>query len=625
MNSLRKKLALSYGLLILIIFAVSAWGIYRFSQLGRAIDVILVNNYRSILAAENMKEALERLDSASLFFIAGHGEKSKTQFLENSDKFVQQFEIAANNITEKSESGIIEDIRSQFSAYRQSVETLLKSDSTRSTQELSTLYFNRLEPSFLRLKTRLDDLLKLNQKAMVEAKDRALSQSRSARISTLILGGAAICISLVFAWYFTNYVVRPISSLSQSARRIGEGDFEHYIEVHSKDEIGVLASEFNRMATRLRDLRKSDYWQLMLERKKSDAAIDALYEPVVVTDAQGHLMKLNRAAQRLIDSQEVPEGKELGLGLSSLRAGNRVLQAVQNAVAMQKPVAPDKDAAWIPVRIGNEERNYRLRTTPMRDEEGRLLGAVTVLADVTGMEEVNRLKSEFISVASVKLRDPLRSLQLSLHAVVEGYTGDLNLKQQELLGSAREDAKQLEEIMSDLLELTEIESGVRNLIREPIRPIDIAREAVERHLPAAGSKRIQLENQIWPELPRVDADRDAVRRIFDNLLSNAIRHTGHDGRIALTAEERERAIFFSVSDTGEGIPPESLANLFDGFILGGGSSGGRTGLGLAIVKQLVEAQGGQVQVQSRSGEGSTFSFTLPLYNWKAASEKGPTK
>src|SRR6185503_16760142 len=107
------------------------------------------------------------------------------------------------------------------------------------------------------------------------------------------------------------------------------------------------------------------------------------------------------------------------------------------------------------------ERSYRLRTTPMRDEDGRLLGAVTVLEDITAIREVDRIKTEFISVASGKLQEPLHSLQLALHAVVEGYTGELNQQQTEMLESARQSAEQLEEMMSDLLALAEIESGAR--------------------------------------------------------------------------------------------------------------------------------------------------------------------
>jgi len=181
-----------------------------------------------------------------------------------------------------------------------------------------------------------------------------------------------------------------------------------------------------------------------------------------------------------------------------------------------------------------------------------------------------------------------------------------------MLRNAREQAAQLEELMNDLLELAEIELGTRRLTPAPFRPVELVRPVVERHFPSAECKHVELEVEVWPDLPRVIADKGAVRRILDNLLSNAIRHTGHNGRVTVSASERTGKIFFAVKDTGEGIPQEYLATLFGRFVQVGAKPGGGTGLGLALVKRLVEAQGGQVSVESRLGEGSTFTFTLPI-------------
>src|SRR5262245_21045530 len=125
MNSLRKKLIASYGILIAIIFAVSAWSIYHLVNLGWAIDVILVHNYKSILAAENMKEALERQDSSAQFFISGYTDKARQQFTANAAKFDEQYQIAASNITEKGEDKIVADINEMYTAYRRQLETFL--------------------------------------------------------------------------------------------------------------------------------------------------------------------------------------------------------------------------------------------------------------------------------------------------------------------------------------------------------------------------------------------------------------------------------------------------------------------------------------------------------------------
>lgn len=607
MSSLRRKLAFSYGLLIIIILAVSAWSIYHFVRLGRAVDVILVNNYKSITAAENMKEALERMDSSAMFYVASHTGKARQQFAENETRFAEEFKIAASNITEAGEDVIIEDIRARSMAYKQQIEQFLNSPPGTSTAQQSNIYFERLEPGFLALKGRLDDLLHLNQQSMVAASERAQAQSLRAEISTAVVAALGLALALGFAWRFTTYVVDPISLLADKAKRVGEGDFDQHISVASRDEIGVLATEFNRMLVRLRDLRKSDYGRLLIEQKKSDAVIDSIGEPVIVTDSRYHIVKINRAARQLFAAEPgtgVPD-----VDLERFEGGERILSAVRNALSMQRPVGADGDAAIVPIKLAGAERDFRLRATPMRDSEGRLIGAVTLLEDITAITEVDKLKTEFISVASSKLAEPLNALRLALHAVSEGYVGELTDQQKEMLTLARDNADKLEEMMSDLLELAEIDSGARRLSLERLRPIDLAREAVERFRAVAEQKQVKLENKVWPDLSWVVADKKATARILDNLLSNAIRHTDRDGTVTVEASEHVGRVYLSVKDTGEGIPEQHLPSIFGRFSHVGDKPGG-SGLGLALVKRLVETQGGQVSVESRPGEGSTFTFAL---------------
>ncbi len=607
MNSLRRKLIFSYGLLIVIILAVSAWSVYHLVHLGRAIDVILVNNYKSILAAENMKESLERQDSAAMFFIASHTDKARQQFETNSEKFSQEFAIVANNITEKGEPEIISDIDAKYRAYRSALESFLHS--TAPSADESRVYFEKLEPQFVALKNRLDDLLHLNQQAMVAANDRAASTSARAEISTAVTTALALTLALLFAWRFTRYVVAPLSILTEKARLIGKGDFDQHITVSSKDEAGVLAAEFNRMLARLRDLRKSDYGRLLIEQKKSDAVIDSIYEPVIVTDARGHVIKINRAARHLFGDALNRDQSDPDILLSGLAGGERIIRAVRSALLMQRAVASEGESALVPIKLDGAERNFRLRATPMRDADGRLIGAVTLLEDITAMTEVDKLKTEFISVASDKLREPLRSVQLALHAVLEGHTGELNHQQTDMLTGAREDADRLDELMNDLLELAEIDSGARRLSMERLRPVDLARAAAERFRAMAESKAIRIENKVWPDLPWVMGDRRAIARIFDNLLSNAVRHTSRDGVVMIEAREQGDRVHISVKDTGEGIAEDRLPVIFSRFARVGDKPGG-TGLGLALVKRLVEAHGGEISVESRTGEGATFTFTL---------------
>ena len=262
--------------------------------------------------------------------------------------------------------------------------------------------------------------------SVLAAIEHVITASRHAEISIIVAGALALALALVFAWRFAKYVADPISVLTDKARRIGEGDLDQHIEISSRDELGALAEEFNRMTARLRDVRRSDYGRLLVERKKSDAVIDSIYEPVIVTDARGHIAKINAAARQLFGNGSEAAG---GMSLSGVTGGERILDAISSAVTMQRPVVVEGKAALVPIKIGGAERSFRVRATPMRDGEGRMIGAVTVLEDITAMTELDKLKTEFISVASGKLREPLHSLQLALHAVIEGYTGELNDQQ----------------------------------------------------------------------------------------------------------------------------------------------------------------------------------------------------
>jgi len=611
MNSLGRKLALSYGLLIVIMVALSVMGVFNFVRLGKAIDVILVNNYKSIVAAENMKEALERQDSSAMFHITGQAERAKKQYTHSSEAFVRDFAVAANNITEPGEAEIVADINVRYQTYSKELQSFLNAPPEVSTSAQSQTYFSQLEPQFVALKDSLDGLLHLNQDALVAASHRASSQSWRAEITAVTLAVIGLVLAVLLSWRFTLYVVKPIAALTEKAKRIAAGDYDQHIDIHSTDEIGVLASEFNIMARSLRDFQKSDLWRILLEQKKADAAINAIDAPVIVTDGRGIVTKLNRVARKLLGKEHNDNGADDRTNLESFPAGEIILSAVRDVVSMQRPVSTEDEAALVPIKVQGEERSFRLRTTPMRDEDGRLLGAVTLLEDVTSVREVDRVKSEFISVASGKLRDPLHSLQLALYALAEGKAGDLTDKQEELLDVAKKNAGQLDEMTSDLLELAEIESGSRDLQLEPLRPIDVTRAAVDRQRPYAECKHIVIKNNVWSDLPRIVADKKAMKRIFDNLLSNAIRHTGRNGEVAVEAWERTNRVFFSIRDTGEGIPEEYLPTIFGRFVQIKGRVGGGTGLGLALVKRLVESQGGQISVESREGEGTVFTLALP--------------
>jgi signal transduction histidine kinase len=226
------------------------------------------------------------------------------------------------------------------------------------------------------------------------------------------------------------------------------------------------------------------------------------------------------------------------------------------------------------------------------------------------MQEVDRFKTRFLSVASQKLRDPLQRLRLSLYAMAQGYAGELRPLQKDLVKGAEQEAEQLDDLMADLIEVGELETGRRQMKLERLRPVDILQEAINRHRDEARAKKIDLELNAYADLGHVEADRRAMRSILDNLVSNALRYTPEGGTVALSATEIRDGIQFFIRDNGRGIEAERLPRIFGRF--GDISGDGGTGLGLALVRRLVESMSGQVSVESKLGSGTTFSFTLPI-------------
>ena len=399
-------------------------------------------------------------------------------------------------------------------------------------------------------------------------------------------------------------VLAPIRMLARDIRKIAQGNLEHRVEWNSHDSFGVIASELNRIAVRLRDLRDTEAGRRQMEFQLSDAVLQSIFEPIIVTDGKGHVLKVNQAAAEILGEAATDR-----MALTNTPGGDKILSAIRDALALQKAVATEDEASMLPMRIGKQERSYRLRTTPMRDSEGRLLGTVTTLEDVTTLQDTDRFKTQFIAVASRKLRSPLLQLRRGLYALAQGFGGELQPLQAELVASASYDSEKLNDLMTDLIEVAELESGKRELHPERLRPKPLLEEVRDRYCEEASEKHIRVEVRAFADLSFIQADRRAVRSILDNLMSNALRYTPADGEILLAAEEIKSFVQFTVHDTGRGIEAERLGKLFDRF--NSGSETG-TGLGLALARRLVESLGGQIAVESRLGHGTTFRFTLPV-------------
>ena len=600
---LRTKLLLGYAGFVLALGLLGAWSARTLSQMSAVSGRIIAENYDSVVAAQDMKESLERQDSAATFDLLGQHERARSQAAEHRARFDAALDTAAANITETGEREVVDAVRRSRDDYYRHFDAFLAAAGDR-----IPLYFQDLEPRFNAVRSECDRLLRLNQEAMRRKADQASRIARRWFFITLALAIFLMAVGIAIEIRLSNAILGPVRQLTAATTRVAAGELDTAVPVRSADEIGTLAIGFNRMAERIRELRRSDLGQLLVAQQTTEAAIDSLYDPVLVTDSAGSVTRINPAAERLFGAR----ADTLGKSIDAVARDPRIAQAVTDVLRSQAPMASESAATVLPWAVDGARRAFRIRSTPMNDADGRLVGAVTLLEDITHLSEVSRLKSEFIAAASHELRTPLTSVQMGIHLLLEDAAGALTERQQEILQVCREDTARLDRLMRDLLDLSKIESGAVAPVFVPTRPSALVAAAVDPLRLQTDARGVRLDVDVPPDLPNVAADRGQIERVIANLVTNAARATPAGGTITVTAVRRGEAVAVSVTDTGSGIPRDYLPKIFEPFVQVPHAPGGGAGLGLPISRRIVEAHGGQLTVQSSEGHGSTFTFTIPI-------------
>jgi len=268
------------------------------------------------------------------------------------------------------------------------------------------------------------------------------------------------------------------------------------------------------------------------------------------------------------------------------------------------------------IQIFGDNREYFFAPTvvPILAESGRdeISGTAVILKDMSQVREQQELKRSAVTTVSHQLRNPLTSIRMSLHLLLEEKLGALNPQQTELLLTAREESERLTGIVEELLDLGRMESGQTMLEIERMSPHQLIQDSLEPFQVEARDKGIRLANTVPDDLPEVLGDVKRLQHVMSNLLSNALRFTGPGGAVSVRAEPETGMVRFAVTDTGTGIAADDLNRVFEPFYrVPGQEKPTGIGLGLAIVKEIIKTHGGSVGVDSTPGKGSTFWFTLP--------------
>lgn len=601
MLGIRQKLSLGFGSLLLIVLVIGIQSITLLTQLGQSIDVILRENYRSVIACQEMKESLERMDSAALFILLGHEREGAELIAGSAQKFDSALQVTLNNITLPGELEKTHTIMGLFQKYRSAlVKVQVKSQSLEARRDT---YFRQLLPVFQEIKDTADDILKLNQNNMSEANDRArlIATSARDRMILLLLIGAAVAGGFIV--FSGKWVLRPIIRLTASVQEIRRGNLDLVVAADSRDEIGQLSSAFNAMAASLRDLRRSDRARLVRVQRSTEQAFKYLPDAVAVADLDGTIEIATETARRAFDMNP---GSRLDTAPLELLA-----RLFREAVRTGQSAVPQNGRTLIQRFVQGEERYFEPKAVPILDSDRQATGVILILEDLTLQRQQEELKKSIIATVSHQLKTPLTSIRMAIYLLLEEKVGDLTAKQAELLVAAREEGERLYAMVEQLLQISRIESGKLEMKWESLSPHDLIFEAVEEFRRGAQDHGITLTAGAPEDLPPVLADRVMINHVFANLLSNALKYTSPGDKVTVSARAEEDFVWFSVTDTGRGIPRQYLQRILEQFFrVPGQQSDTGAGLGLAIVKQIVDAHGGTVTVESQEGEGSTFAWSL---------------
>jgi NtrC-family two-component system sensor histidine kinase KinB len=418
-----------------------------------------------------------------------------------------------------------------------------------------------------------------------------------------------LIVALIFSLLLAERIVRPLRHFMDASRKISAGDYAVQVPVETDDELGRLASEFNQMAAQLGQYHEMNIEQIISEKNKGEAILSNIEDGVVVFDTDLKVTGINPAGRRMLDLEFV---EVRALVCANILPTPNVCEMIRRTVETgDRPDVPEEQRI-ITLQKGERSRHYLFSVTPIRGRDLKVSGIVLLLRDVTRLKEVERLKSEFVMAASHELRTPLTGMGMSIDLLLEHASQGLAEKDRELLQAAHEEVHRMKALVNDLLDLSKIEAGRIELEFEKVPVQTLFEHVHEVFKGQAEMKHVKLTSELAGDLPEVRADANKVTWVLTNLISNALRYVSQDGQIQITAKKIGPHVHLSVHDNGPGIPPEYQSKIFQKFVQVKGQQSGGTGLGLAICKEIVRAHGGAIWVESSPGQGSTFTFTLPV-------------
>lgn len=558
---IKAKLQLGLFFLFSVIVLLGGMGTYYLNQLQADSSKILKDNIESLEYVQGMEEILNTWSSVDT---AKH--KSFEVLLDKQ----------AHNVTEVGELEATQNLRKAYFEFK---------------KDSSETHFTKLNQALL-------NIADLNQQGIVRKNDLAFKTAENA--SNYLKMVAIICMLLTFTFIvnFPSYIANPIKELTKGIQAITNKNYEQRLHFSSEDEFGELASAFNSMAEKLNEYEHSNLAKILFEKSRIEAIINNLNDAVIGLDEKSKILFVNIVAIKMLN---VKFEDLIGKYAPDVALYNDLLRTLLNEKDQNKEIKIYAD----------ERESYFTKETLTVESNQKILGKVILLKNITRFHELDEAKTNFIATISHELKTPISAIKMSLKLLENEKVGSLNPEQSQLLENIKSDSQRLLNITGELLDLTQVESGKISLNLQTVAPQNIIEYATSAIQFQAQQQNIEIEIQLSDKLPQVQADAEKSAWILVNLLTNAIRYSPENCKIIVSAIRQNGTVVFSVQDFGKGIAQEYLEKIFDKYFQTPDSQKG-TGLGLAIARQFIEAQNGQIWVESEIGKGSTFYFSLKV-------------
>ncbi|MFW2367045.1 MAG: response regulator [Desulforhopalus sp.] len=398
-------------------------------------------------------------------------------------------------------------------------------------------------------------------------------------------------------------VITGYATLEHSIEAMKKGAFDFIPKPFTPDQLRTVVAKAIKYNRALQDIADTN--------SRLKTLVNSLIDGVLALDRDRRVVLANPAFLHMIGYH----GESvIGRSIDELPVGDTLRSMVVEALLMGADAYTElaEELSW---GEGSSKRIFRAKCIPFRSRTGVNVGTITVLNDITALKELDQLKSDFVSLVCHEVRSPMNSLMMQIQVLLDGLAGDVSDKQREILTRASGNMGGLSDMVSELLDLSRIESGLITSEKEQLDIEHMLHEQVDFHTPGAAEQDSTISLQIEAGLPLVFANKRGMEEVLTNLITNAIKYSPKGSSIGVESWIENGYLSTAVKDNGYGIPAEDLERIFDRFYRVKDENTRTqqgTGLGLSLVKSIVETHHGMVKVSSTIGEGTTFTFLLPI-------------